>query len=124
SVQVDRDLLANLLEIDKKEGLVFLQNPAEKETLLVSYVVRFFAGVEEIQDTKIGPLPVPPATAVKMVRTQLHHLIHYRRDVVASTVVIIPSGCSVKSIVVWCATCSTTFFYSAGRKPTASALMV
>src|SRR5438128_9425717 len=83
SFQVERMLQANLLEIDTKECLVFLQRPAERETVLVSYVVRFFAGVEEIPGIKIGPLPVPPATAVKIVRTLLQHHIHDRAAVVA-----------------------------------------
>src|SRR5437762_480496 len=70
-------------ELKKSRASKLAKNLTTYETNTVSHVVRFFAGVEEIPGIKIGPLPVPPATAVKIVRTLLQHHIHDRAAVVA-----------------------------------------
>src|SRR5208337_558836 len=44
--QVVGILLANLLEIDKEEGLALLQRTAEREAILIAHVVGLFAGVK------------------------------------------------------------------------------
>src|SRR5205807_9672385 len=41
------------------------------------------AGIEEITSIKVGALPVPPAAAVKVVRTLLQHHVHDGAAVVA-----------------------------------------
>ncbi len=71
SLKVDGVLLTNLFQIDKEESLIPLQRTAESEAILIPYVVGLFAGVEEVAGIKVGPLPVPPATAVKVVRPLL-----------------------------------------------------
>ena len=76
-------MLANLLEIEKEEGLVFFQRSANGETILISYVVRFFAGVEEVASVEIGSLTVPPAAAVKIVSTLFQHHVHDGAAVIA-----------------------------------------
>ena len=76
SFQVERILLADLLEIHKKEGLVFLHRPAESEAILISNVIRLFTSVEEVPRIKVGSLAVPPAAAMESVSSLPEHHIH------------------------------------------------